>query len=126
MDGPPTKWCHSLLTPDKQASPPAPPHVVPEQASNQPEITSASESIKAYELQLRSMPPTSEFADIRAQMDGRISVLKRSITQSKPIDTQLSACNAALSRARAKLSEHTDEFNQAKSNMGSSQTNVSE
>ena len=106
----------------RQASPPQ-----TGQASQSPsQVDQTSDAINSYEAQLKSLPQSLEFAEIRAQMEARVATLKRSITQSKPIDAQISACSAALLRARIKLAEQTTTFQRAKSELAATEAKVQE
>ena len=56
------------------------------------------------------MPSNAEFATLRSQMEQRIVELKRTITQSKPLNAQLAAALGAQQRALAKCEECEAEY----------------
>ncbi|CAK0900421.1 unnamed protein product, partial [Prorocentrum cordatum] len=56
--------------------------------------------IKQLENSLAAIPPGSEFDDLRASLQSKIAALKRSMTMSKPLSSQLVSCRAAVDRAQ--------------------------
>ena len=84
------------------------------------------EQLRQLEMSLKSIPEGEEFDQTRQTISNNIASVKRSITVSKPIGSQIDSCRAAIGRAEKRRDSCKEQLSAASASLDAAEADLAQ